>query len=102
LGPALMATKGLAALEVEQTYARARTLCTQVGETPQLFPTLQGFFGFYQARGVLPTAREFGEQLGRLAQREAEPTHLLEAHSTLGQVLFFLGEYAAARMHFEQ
>jgi predicted ATPase len=102
LGPALMATKGLAALEVEQTYARARTLCTQVGETPQLFPTLQGLFGFYQARGVLPTAREFGEQLDRLAQREAEPTHLLEAHSTLGQVLFFLGEYAAARTHFEQ
>jgi predicted ATPase len=40
LGPALIATKGMAAPEVEQTYARARTLCQQVGETPQLFSTL--------------------------------------------------------------
>ena len=34
LGPALMATKGLAAAEVEQTYTRARVLCQQIGETP--------------------------------------------------------------------
>jgi predicted ATPase len=39
LGPALSATKGMAAPEVEQTYARARALCAQIGETPQLFPT---------------------------------------------------------------
>src|SRR5439155_21461832 len=35
-------------------------------------------------------------------QREAAPTHLLEAHDTLGGTLFFLGEYAAARTHLEQ
>ena len=37
LGPALMAPRGLAAPEVEYAYARARELCQQVGETPQLF-----------------------------------------------------------------
>jgi len=36
LGQALGATKGYAAQEVEQTYARARALGVQVGETPQL------------------------------------------------------------------
>ena len=51
LGPALIATKGQAAPEVEQTYARARALCTQVGETPQLFLTLRGFWRFYLNRG---------------------------------------------------
>ena len=40
LGPALMAARGWAAPEVEQTYGRARVLCTQLGETSQLFPTL--------------------------------------------------------------
>jgi predicted ATPase len=40
LGSALMATKGTAAPEVEQSHARARALCAQVGDTPQLFPTL--------------------------------------------------------------
>jgi predicted ATPase len=60
LGPALSATKGPAAPEVEQTYARARVLCAQVGDTPQLFPTLGGLWRFYYARGALRTARELG------------------------------------------
>jgi predicted ATPase len=42
LGQAWSATKSHAAPEVEQTYARAWALCAQVGETPQLFPTLWG------------------------------------------------------------
>jgi class 3 adenylate cyclase/predicted ATPase len=102
LGPPLMAIKGYAAPEVEQTYARARALCHQVGETPQLFPTLRGLCRFYHTRGALPTARELGEQLYRLAQHEAAPTHLLEAHEMLGGTLFYLGEYAASRTHLEQ
>ena len=75
---------------------------SQVGETPQLFPTLRGLCRFYHARGALLTARELGEQLLRLAQREAAPTPLLEAHEALGSTLFYLGEFAAARTHFEQ
>ena len=102
LGPALMATKGQAALEVEQTYTRARELCRQVGATPQLFPALEGLWSFYYGRGALSTARELGEQLYGLAQRAAEPTHLLEAHDVLGSTLVFLGEYRAARKHLEQ
>jgi predicted ATPase len=97
-----MATKGYAAPEVEQPYARARVLCEQVGETLQLFPTLWGLCLFYRTRGALPTARELGEQLYRLAQHAAAPTPRLEAHDALGSTLYFLGEYAAARAHLEQ
>lgn len=57
LGPALMAAKGFAALEVEQTYARARTLCQQVGDTPQLFQALWGLTRFYQVSVQLQTSR---------------------------------------------
>ena len=102
LGPVLMATKGFAAPEVEETYSRARVLCTQVGDTPRLFPTLWGLCRFYANRGALPTAREVGEQLYRLAQRTADPTHLLEAHDVLGATLHHLGDYAASRTHAEQ
>jgi class 3 adenylate cyclase/predicted ATPase len=102
MGPALSATKGRAAREVEQTYARARALCQQVGETPQLFPTLGGLCGFYQYRGSLTTARELGEQLYRLVQHKDEPTPRLEAHAALGPTLFHLGAYAEARTHLEQ
>jgi predicted ATPase len=98
----LIATKGNTAPEVEQTYVRARALCAQIGETPQLFPTLRGLCRFYTTRGVLPTARELEEQLVRLAEHTADPMHRLEAHGTLGNLLFYLGEYAAAQTHLEQ
>jgi DNA-binding winged helix-turn-helix (wHTH) protein/predicted ATPase len=102
LGPVFVATKGMAAPEVEQTYARARTLCEQVGEPPQILSTLRGLSMFYLNLGELARARELGEQCLRLAQREAEPTHRLIAHINLGGTLSLLGEYAAARTHFEQ
>jgi predicted ATPase len=53
LGIALVATKGQAAPEVEQTYTRARALCAQVGDTPQHFLTLWGLQRFYRNRGAL-------------------------------------------------
>jgi class 3 adenylate cyclase len=99
LGPALMATKGAASPEVEQTYARAQALCAQVGDTPQLFPTLRGLCRFYRGRGVFSTVRELGEQLVQLAERKADPTQLLEAYDALGTILFLLGDYAAARTY---
>jgi hypothetical protein len=53
--------------EVEQTYARARALCAQAGDTPQLFPTLGGLWRFYASRGAFQTARELADQLVTLA-----------------------------------
>jgi class 3 adenylate cyclase/predicted ATPase len=102
LGPALMTTKGYATLEVEQTYARAQALCAQVGDTPQLFPTLWGLWRFYRSQRAFPTARELGEQLVQLAERVADPMRRLEAHEALGTTLFDVGDYAAARTHVEQ
>jgi TOMM system kinase/cyclase fusion protein len=102
LGLALMATKGMAAPEVGNAYARARELCQEVGGTPQLFQVLMGLCTFYRQRGEFQTARELGEQCLTLAQREGEPMRLLEAHRALGVPLFYLGELVAARAHLEQ
>jgi predicted ATPase len=102
LGPAMMATQGWAAPEVEQNYARARALCQQVGETPHLIPVLRGLGRFYGSRGALRTAHELNMQLLKLAQRETTPLLLLEAHEALGNDLFFLGEYPTAQMHLER
>jgi predicted ATPase len=102
LGAVLMATKGFAAPEVERAYARARDLCQQLGETPQLFPVLLGLRSFYQQRGAMRTAQELGEQLLNLAQRQQDLVPLLEAHYGLGTPLFWLGELASARAHCEQ
>jgi predicted ATPase len=103
LGPVLAAIKSWAIPEVEQAYARARVLCQQVGETPQLFPALRGLCWFYINRGALPAARELGEQLvSSLAQGAATPMLRLAAHAVLGSTLFHQGAYADAWTHLEQ
>jgi predicted ATPase len=102
LGPVLMAVKGQSSPDTERAYARARELCHQVGETPQLFPALYGLFRFHMVRAELQTARELAEQLYSLAQHVQDPSLLLEAHRVLGQTMFWLGEMAPARAHLEQ
>jgi TOMM system kinase/cyclase fusion protein len=102
LGPVLMAVKGFGSSEVGKVYDRARELCQQVGETPQLFPVLHGLWRFYMVRPELQTARELAEQLFSLAQRAQEPALLLEGNRIMGQTMFWLGEVATSRAHFEQ
>jgi tetratricopeptide (TPR) repeat protein len=102
LGPALIATKGYAALDVEHAYARARELCQQVGETPQLVPVLFGLRLFYQQRGEFRPARELEEQLFHLARSVEDPALLLVSYQALGTSAYWLGELAQARAHLEQ
>jgi len=102
LGPALIATKGQAAPEVEYAYVRACELCRQVGEIPQLFQALWGLWYFHLVRAELQTAHELGEQLLSLAQRVQTPALLLLAHRVLGQTLAFLGEFSPAHVHLER
>jgi predicted ATPase len=102
LSVSLRATKGYAAPEVERTYKRALELCQQMGETPQLFPTLYGLFGFYIVGAKHTAAHELAEQLLGVAQHQQDPALLLEAHRALGQTSLHRGEFALAREYFEQ
>jgi class 3 adenylate cyclase/tetratricopeptide (TPR) repeat protein len=102
LGPALAATKGPGAPEMERAFARARDLCRQVGETPQLFQVLWGMRRFYVVQADLQKARELGEQCLTLAQRACDRTLLPGAQWALGQPLYYLGKLTAARAHLEQ
>ena len=102
LGVALTATKGMADAEVEHVFSHARELCQQIGETPQLAPTLLGMRAFYIMRGDLQTSRALDEQLLRLAQQMQDTALLVEAHWALGTTLCFLGEIVPARAHLEQ
>ncbi len=102
LGPALQATKGYAALETGRAYTRARELCQQIGETPQLCPVLYGLWAFYHVRPEHKTAHELAEQLLSLAESQQDTACLVEAHWALGCSLFSLGEIVSARAHLEQ
>ena len=96
LGPPLMATRGVAAPEVAQTYGRIQALAHHVEESPR------GLWLFYYMRGEIETAREFGAQLLAFAQRRHDASLLFEAHMVLGMTLFRLGEVLPARGHLEQ
>jgi predicted ATPase len=102
LGAPLQATKGYVAQEVGNTYTRARELCQQIGETPQLFPVLWGLWYFYVGRAEYQTARELGEQCLALAHREQDSALLVEAHFALGLTLRCLGELTLTREQLEQ
>jgi predicted ATPase len=102
LGPPLRATGSGASPEVQATYTRARALCQQVGETRQLFPVLYGLWTFHQVRGEFFTARELGEQLLSLAQRECDPALLVGAYCALGSTFFHQGEFGTAHVYLTQ
>jgi class 3 adenylate cyclase len=99
LGAQLTVTKGYAAPEVEQAYARARALCQQGGETPQLGFVLWGLYRFYFMRAEHRTAQELAAQLLSLAQHDRAPALLLAAHAALGTALWVQGHLLAAREH---
>ena len=99
LGAPLQTTRGMGAPEMESVYTRARELCRQVGETPQLLPVLYGLRRFYVNRAEYQTACEIGEQFRQLAQR-VEPRHLVGGHYTAE--LYWLGEFVVARAHLEE
>jgi predicted ATPase/class 3 adenylate cyclase len=102
LGSTLTATRGYASPDVEQIYARARVLCQQFGDTPQLFPVLRGLHRFYLVRAQFQTAHALGAQCLRLAQQVQDAALLLDAQFALGESLFYLGELGAAHEYLTQ
>ena len=102
LGASLRATHGTGALEVGETYTRARQLCQHLQAPQQHFPVLRGLWNYYFVHAEHQTAYALGEQLLILAQQVQDSAMLLAAHRALGSTLFFLGAVATAHTHFAQ
>jgi predicted ATPase len=102
LGAVLMLLKGHGTPEVESTYARARALCQQLGDSPRLLPVLAGLRRYYANSGDLQTAGEIAEQLLHIAQATRALDAQLEAHYSLGQTLFCRGFFPTAHAHLLQ
>jgi DNA-binding winged helix-turn-helix (wHTH) protein/predicted ATPase len=99
LGSQLMTIKGWAAPEVERAYARARTLCQKVGDTPQLFPALWGLWLFTWGRGDISQAKTIADDLLARAERADNRGLRLQGHHALWLTQFCRGELAAAYDH---
>jgi len=102
LGPVLRVTQGYASPAVQQTYARAHTLCQQLGNVPQLLPALWGLSAFYTMRGDYAMAATVGQPIRDLLQRQPTPEHLMIARTSRGFSAFYRGELGQARTALEQ
>src|SRR5262249_15894713 len=102
LGPALVAVQGYGALDVEHTYLRARELCQQTGDALQLSQVLWGLATCYLVRAEHQTARELGEELLALAQRQQDPSLLWVGHFALAPGVYCLGGFAGGREQLAQ
>jgi DNA-binding SARP family transcriptional activator/tetratricopeptide (TPR) repeat protein len=100
LGASLIGTKGYAAPEVEDAFARARELSQLIGETPHLFPAIWGLWSYNTLHASHATARELGQQLVQLAIGNHD--FEIEARRALGTTLFYTGEVREAREQLER
>jgi predicted ATPase len=102
LGAALLASKGNAAPETGEAYARARELCERLGDTASLIPVLGGLSTYHQTRGEYAAMRRISEDLLRIGERQDDTAGSLVGSRSMGLCLYHLGEFVAARPYLER
>lgn len=102
LGVPLIATEGYAATAVGNLYTRARELCQQIGDTPDVAEALWGLRSFYVATAELEKARSIAEEFLQLAERLPYPGLAMRGHFAMEIALLHLGDVAGALEHFDQ
>ncbi len=102
LGTALLAMKGYGAEETGRAFSRARKLCEELGDAPQLFPVLYGEWGYQLVRARFPLARELAQQFLDRATTRQEPASLVVGHRLAGLSAFMLGDFSQAEAHYEE
>jgi predicted ATPase len=82
---------------VEQGYARARTLCDEVGESSKLFyDALTGLFLFHQARGELDIALDLTRKRLSVAEQLGDRALVMQVNENLGTVALWQGNFEEA------
>src|SRR6516225_9407288 len=102
LGVALTASKGFAATETGQAYARAHALCAQLGDDATLMSVLSGQSAFHLTRAEYVAARKCAENLLRLSEKQRDTTAVLLGHAAMGNCLYCLGQFALSKHHLER
>ena len=97
----LVRTLGYGSTEVEKILIRARQLCRDLGDAPQLRSVLVGLAIFHTARADRGIARELCEQVLETDRGSMDPTLDMMAHRALGSALFWEGDLARARESLE-
>jgi len=98
----LMLTGGWASPRVGSAYQRAHELCQELGQSPELFPTLVGVLTYYLVRGQYEMAYQMAESNWQVAERSGDPELMLEARQDLGACCLYTGRLIEVRGHMEE
>jgi predicted ATPase len=101
LGQVLMATKGYSAPEPGEVFARARQLCEQLNQPPQLGRVLVGQLDFRFTRGELDQAECHAEEICRLGETRNEMMWKCRGSSVSGLICLYRGKFIDARVNYE-
>ncbi len=101
IGVPVGAARGWSHPAYEQTFARARELAAQIGESPDLPHVLVGMAAAYFNKGDLATAAGIAQEALAAAGRTGVALDLLLAHLCAGIPLLFQGSFSQALQHFE-
>ena len=102
IGAPLGGVRGWSHPEYERTYARARELASEIGESAELPRALEGMAAAYLMKGDLATSAEVAKEALAAAESTGEAFELLLAHVAAGTPLLFQGDLSRALGHFEQ
>jgi predicted ATPase/class 3 adenylate cyclase len=100
LGPALMATRGYAAPESLEVFARADALVASVGTVAEQLDVLLGLFNVHYGRAEIARSLEVARAHLTLSERHGQGES--RAHCLLGQTYSAMGAFVDAKQHFEQ
>ena len=98
LGTIYASTRGYAAPETVEVYAKCNALCEKLGETKELFWVIAGLWVSAYVSGELHKALNLAHRLARIAEN-AEVEMRMEAQYCLGATFRFMGELSLAREH---
>ena len=101
LGAVLVATKGLAAREVERVLARARELRPDEDPNPQLLSALNHLFLYHLDRSSNEDARQIAEKIVLLAEEQEDEEMEIVGHHCMAISLFSNGQFAFALKRFK-
>ena len=101
-GVALIAIRGYASEEVQQTFAQARELASSVDESPELVPVLHGLWLFHMVRGDRGPTHELADQLLAIAEDSDDTTARLFGFTVAGIQRFFEGRFQPAVDYIER
>jgi predicted ATPase len=102
LGNSATSARGYSAPEVEQSFYRARELCSKLSEERLLHPILVGLYFYHANRAELRTAETLALELLHLGDTQKDRVLQVDGHKTLLNARYKLGKFAQAQEHLDQ